>query len=347
LRQGELQGSLREHRARAGPSRHAVNLPALPADRAEAREALQRVVYGPVPEPVSVPGRDRASGVVDGLGVWRIVELALPGGRILDCLVCLPDRPSDDSVWFCGLNFDGNQSICRLEGVPENRSWSDREVGLGGLPWAFSVETILAAGHALVTCHVSDVCPDRPDLAAPVLAATAPGLGAVGMWAWGLASMALSLAPPGRAVLVGPSRLGKAALCAGALFDGWLGVAPIQSGTGGASPWRKGEGETLAQITSAFPHWFAPSLSAWAGRESEMPLDQHWALASVEAPGLLALGAEEDRWADPDGQARLIEAARPWAPAGALWESRTRPGRHEVTEADWQPILSWADRLQG
>jgi dienelactone hydrolase len=86
--------------------------------------------------------------------------------------------------------------------------------------------------------------------------------GAVAAWAWGYSRVleALEQEPgvdPARTAVWGHSRNGKAALLAAA-FDPRIDlVIAHQSGRGGAALSRSARGESVAEITAAFPHWFA------------------------------------------------------------------------------------------
>jgi hypothetical protein len=171
-----------------------------------------------------------------------------------------------------------------------------------------------------------------------------------------------------RVVLVGHSRTGKAALWAGAQDERFAMVVSNQSGSTGAALSRGKVGETIAIINDRFPHWFCANYKLYAGREAELPVDQHMLLALI-APRLLYVGsAAEDVWSDPGGEFRATAAASAaWRLLGAaglppgakmpptdapLYGDRVgyhvRPGRHGLTEADWDKFLDFADaRLPG
>lgn len=119
-----------------------------------------------------------------------------------------------------------------------------------------------------------------------------------------------------RIAITGHSRGGKTVLLAGATDPRIYAVGENCSGCGGSGPCRdvpKG-GETIADITRMFPYWFAPDWAKWAGREHDLPFDQHF-LESLIAPRRLFIRqAKEDFWANPEGGRRIYEAARPaWA----------------------------------
>jgi hypothetical protein len=185
-----------------------------------------------------------------------------------------------------------------------------------------------------------------------------PPMGAIGAWAWSLSRIAdyLQGIPEidhERLTVIGHSRLGKAALWAGAQDERFSRVIANNTGCMGAALSRRRFGETLGIITRNFPYWFAPGLSRYADDEETLPVDQHQLLALI-APRPLYLGsAEEDLWADPRGELlalreaakvyRLfgIEAAIPdQLPAvgtsvGEHLRFHRRAGKHDITPEDW------------
>ena len=161
----------------------------------------------------------------------------------------------------------------------------------------------------------------------------------------------------GRVVLFGHSRLGKAAVWAAATDPRFAGVISNESGCGGVAILRNKQGETVAKITQAFPNWFCANFNRFAGRESEMPTDQHEMVALV-APRPVYIGsAEEDLWSDPFNEFACAVLADPvWRllgsdgfgvkdmPAlntsvGRTIRYHNRSGKHGVTAYDWEEYL--------
>ena len=104
--------------------------------------------------------------------------------------------------------------------------------------------------------------------------------------------------------------------------------------------------ETLADITQAFPDWFAPGLQDYAGREFELPLDQHFLKALVAPRALLTTEALGDLWANPAGTWHTHVAAR--AAYQLLGAEDTcmvayREGGHDHSPADWDVLLDHCD----
>jgi len=157
----------------------------------------------------------------------------------------------------------------------------------------------------------------------------------------------------------GHSRNGKSAVLAAA-FDPRIDlVIAHQAGTGGTTLSRSHNGESIEQITGAYPYWFAPGYSDYAGREDALPVDQHQLIALVAPRPILIGGAWRDNWSDPQGSFRAAQAANPvYALYGS--EGLTQPdlahfdpeadlavfmrrGLHGVTPADWSHFLDFLD----
>jgi len=229
------------------------------------------------------------------------------------------------------------------------------------------VERLLAEGYGLATLYPSEVVPDRRragldalDALAPQRAESDTRWGAIAAWGWLYSRMIDVLEKDeriGSFVAFGHSRYAKAALVAGAFDSRIDAVIANQSGTGGAALSRNKKGETIGQITRANPHWFATAFDNYAGREDELPVDQHQLLALI-APRPIFLGnARRDVWSDPNGTFRAARGASPvyWlfghngmAQSGmsdfdphsdiAFW---LRPGMHGIVNSDWPPILDF------
>jgi dienelactone hydrolase len=235
----------------------------------------------------------------------------------------------------------------------------------------------LARGWAYATVCVGDVVPDDAGPAAARLAALWPtyregesGTATLMAWAW-TASRALELlvaggqVDPNRIAVTGHSRLGKTALLAAAFDERFALALPAQSGCGGAAPsrqseWAAAHSESVAAITSRFPHWFCPAYAAAGANPADLPVDQHELLALCAPRPVLLSNGTEDLWADPPGQRDMLRAADPVyrlvagsGLAGELGEqpgvssgrlgSYLRPGGHSVTSEDWS---AWLDYLQ-
>jgi len=359
-------------------------------------ELLEKCVYGRrLPAvPVTVVGAvERADVTLAGDVKATRLQARLRLGeaadaRAIDVLVYLP--PTDRPVpVFLELNVSGNQAQHADPGIWLSRAWvrNDAAAGItdhrataasrGARARRFPVERMLARGYGMVTACCGDVFPDRPDgrpdsvlpsLGRPVnggLPVDEPG--AIAAWAWGLSRIldwlvTLPEVDAARVVVVGHSRLGKAALWAGACDERFAMVVSNESGCGGAALERRDYGETVAVITTSFPHWFCPAFAAFAGREAELPVDAHVTLAMTAPRPLYVASAIDDAWADPRGEFLAAVAAEPawrlcgrvglgtadWppvdTPVGRTVGYHVRRGRHDLVEYDWQRFADFADR---
>ena len=142
--------------------------------------------------------------------------------------------------------------------------------------------------------------------------------GALMAWAWGLCrgldlAGKIAEADASRSVVVGSSRLGKAALLAAAFDERFAACVANQTGAVGVQLMKRDYGESIAAQRLMFPWWYCGGLWKWAGREREMPFDQHLLLACV-APRALLLEGYNKKWFDPRGEWLAAKAASP------VWE---------------------------
>jgi hypothetical protein len=191
---------------------------------------------------------------------------------------------------------------------------------------------------------------------------------AIAAWAWG-ASRVLdylqtdSAIDAKRVVVVGFSRMGKAALWAGASDERFAGVISNESGAGGAALSKRIYGEAVRNLSDVFPHWFCDNFRQYSGNESELPVDQHLLLACVAPRPLYVGSADEDLWCDPRGEFLACVAASPvyeltgvkglGATTMPALESplnsgrigyHVRSGSHGFTDYDWTKYLDFLDR---
>jgi (4-O-methyl)-D-glucuronate---lignin esterase len=269
--------------------------------------------------------------------------------RRTDLVVYVPNNARGPVPAFLGLNFQRNDEI----------------------KWPIS--TIVERGYAVASAFYQDLFPDRADGAADSVLTLFPARqgaeawGAIGVWAWAL-SRALDYLETDRAVdtkrvaLIGHSRIGKAALWAGAQDPRFAMVISNESGCGGAALSKRIYGETVAAITKRFPHWFCESFARYADREAELPIDQHELLALIAPRPLYVASAVEDRWADPRGEFLGARGADPVyrllgteglpardlpavdQPVHGTIGYHVRSGGHDLADYDWRQYIAFADR---
>lgn len=364
--------------------------------RPELLELFAREVYGRTPagRPAAMhwetTSLDRTA--LAGRATRKEVTLhftARPDGPKLHLLIYQPNTGTAPYPAFLGLNYFGNQSVTAEPGIALSSAWmrASPEFGIvqnratektrGVHAYRWDVATVIARGYATVTAYYGDLCPDHVNgLAESVGALLHTGTteqrapdawGALGVWAWGLSRALDCLAgdpdiDATRVAVHGHSRLGKAALWAGAQDERFALVISNDSGAGGAALSTRDFGETVAMLNKNFPFWFARNFRAYNDRESALPVDQHELLALVAPRPLYVASAAEDLHADPRGEFLAAHFAEPvYAlfgkkglgvatpppvdhPVGDTVAYHVRTGKHDILPYDWAQYLNFADR---
>lgn len=238
-------------------------------------------------------------------------------------------------------------------------------------------KTLVQRGYATASFHTSDVDPDRKDgYSDGVRSFFAYGKPpedtawrSLSAWGWAASQVLdfhqrIEQVDTSRAAVVGHSRGGKTALWA-ACEDSRFAIAySNNSGCGGAALSRRAYGETVERITSSFPHWFCKNFASYAGRESELPVDQHEVIALIAPRAAYVASADEDLWADPKGEYASLVAAEP---VFRLFDLKAihaknmppmnsprivgrtgyhiRSGGHGLGDVDWKYFLDFADAI--
>ncbi len=333
----------------------------------------------------------QSAPALNGLATRRQTRLAFERNgvkRHVDVLVYLPANARGPVPAFLGLNFQGNHTVHADPGIILPTSWvpNDAKKGVsnnvasaqmrGEQSTRWQVEKLLARGYATVTAYYGDLFPDHakgmPDsVIALFQKEIAPSdWNAIGAWSWGLSRIYDHLAKAGgidasKIALHGHSRLGKAALWAGAQDERFAIVISNNAGEGGAALARRWFGETTARINTSFPHWFNGAYKQYNDNEAKLPFDAHELLALIAPRPLYVASATEDQWADPKGEflsahhagpvyalfgkkgVGVSEHPAPEKPVGDVVAYHLRVGKHDIADYDWDRYLDFADRHFG
>lgn len=314
-----------------------------------------------------------------------VIDLSNQHGRIrLNMLLTLPKGYSGQVPVFVGLNFHGNHVTSDNPEVSLTSNYVINTSSLkitkhrageslrGKRSARWPVEMILKNGYGLATIHCGDIDPDFDDgfkNGVHALLGAQPRAdqwGTIAAWAWGL-SRAMDYFETDhridqeRVAVIGHSRLGKAALWAGASDPRFALVISNNSGCGGAALSRRRIGETVEAINSNFPHWFCGNFKKYNKNEDNLPLDQHMLIALMAPRPVYVASATEDQWADPKGEyVSLLLAGQvyklygteilqgdqppPSTPVHAGKQGyHLRSGPHDITPYDWQHYLEFAE----
>ena len=346
--------------------------------RPELATLFEKEMFGSVPgkpEGIHFQIRENDQEALGGLALRRQVRIFFDAAEseFEDLLLYIPNGRTAPAPVFLGVNFMGNHTVSPDPGIflPDSLRYRKDFVLLprGANAQRWPLKEILERGYAVATYCCEDVVPDADGY--PGIRSHYEGYtwGALAAWGWGL-SRALDYletdadVDASRAAVFGHSRMGKAAVWAGARDTRFAMVVSNASGCGGAALSRRRFGETVRRLNTHFPYWFCESFHKYGDNEFMLPFDQHELLALIAPRPLYVASGSEDRWADPRGEFLGLSGAAPvyglygyvgfkaseWpAVEEPLTRGRNgyhiRNGRHEILLYDWLQYLDFADRF--
>lgn len=355
-----------------------------------------RYMYGDIPPrcaSTDAEVQEEDPAAFGGLATRREITVRCAGrgqARYFHMLLYVPnDRKGRVPVFF-GLNFKGNHACSADPGVlfhmtkryPTLGGYSRFADGRSGPEgracakdrWCF--EDVLRRGYAAATVCYWELYPDHPwgfhDSVLPLFfgedlwESEERPCGAISAWSWGI-SRALDVLEQqpeidGKRMIVhGLSRLGKAALWAGANDERVALTVSCCSGTCGAKLAHRYYGEDFGWVDLWNPHWTVPAFRRFVGNDGAIPVDAHQLIACVAPRLAFVASATEDVYADPQGEflaaAHAADAYRLFGSAGIGTDIRPAPdtlltgdvgyflrtGVHNCTPENWKAFLDYAD----
>jgi hypothetical protein len=237
-------------------------------------------------------------------------------------------------VFLC-LSFTGNYDVIDDTNIIVYPLWDKKEDTLivptnvvRGSSHNWKIQEALARGYGVAILNYNDIDPDLADgtgwkygvrslyLKPGETNTDGNAWGAISAWAWGASRVMDYLetdkdVDPKRVIIFGHSRLGKAALWAGAEDQRFAMVIASCSGEMGASLSRRDFGETVTSMCQNFPYWFCPNFLDYKDSISTMPVDSHMLISLIAPRPLFLSTGSEDLWSDPRGEWQAAIAAAP------------------------------------
>jgi hypothetical protein len=357
--------------------------------RPEILEIYTDQVFGKVPDGVSnafdVEVLEESKSAFNGNAERRQVALVFKrNGKEVraNVLLYLPKGVASPPI-FVGYNFKGNHTTISDPAVLISETWLQLNAGKsveesrGERTSRWSIDRIISSGFGIATIYYEDVDPDINDLSDGIHSLfyknnqarpSENEWGSLAGWAWGMSRVVdylktdISLSSS-KMIAFGHSRLGKAALWAGATDDRFDLIVSNDSGCGGAALSRRKFGETISIINTSFPHWFNTNFKQYNGKEENLPVDQHMLIALMAPRPVYIASAQDDTWADPHGEYLSGYHASPvyglyskkglsskYQPAanrpnleGAVGY-HMRTGGHDVKDYDWEQYIAFAKK---
>lgn len=352
---------------------------------------FEHYMYGKTPESQLITNIElvKEMDALNGKATMKEVRMTFSKNNhqiSMDILIILP-KSNDKVPLFLGLNFNGNHTISDDLNISLPSSWVQNnnkfnitdhkasENSRGSAQSRWPLEKIIDRGYGLATIYCGDIDPDKDDFSDGIhplfynSGQEQPAKdewGTVAAWAWGLSRAMDYLETDmdidaSKIAVMGHSRLGKAALWAGANDERFAIVISNESGCGGAALSRRRIGETVGRINMAFPHWFCDNFNFYNNNEDALPFDQHMLIALMAPRPIYVASAEGDQWSDPKGEylsafyagtvyqlfgvEKLSNEKMPDLnqPVMTTVGYHIRTGKHDVTDFDWEAYLDFAE----
>src|SRR5690606_12352410 len=230
---------------------------------------------------------EQDTAALKGTAIRKQVAIYLENDEhLLDLLIYLPKGVKTPVPLFLGLNFEGNHTISTDAEIRLSNNWvwigakgsmenhpTGKSRGSQASRWP--IDLILANGFGLATVYAGDLDPDYNDgfkngihRLYPELQDGDDNFSTLGAWAWGL-SRCMDYFEIDESInekqiaVIGFSRMGKAAIWAGAKDQRFAMVVSNDSGGGGAALSKRMIGETIARLNNGNPHWFCGNFKAF------------------------------------------------------------------------------------
>jgi hypothetical protein len=359
--------------------------------RPELLNFFTQNVYGEIPGDLTVASCEiveKSDNALKGKAKRKQVVLSFKrNGKTLNFTILIyTPKNTESSPVFLSYDFSGNHTITDDVNIIISDAWASDNPSIGIInnqlteqsrgadSDSWPIEKIIDAGFGLAVIFYCEIDPDKDDFSDGVhpffyvddqQQPADNEWGSLAAWAWGLSKAEDYFEQDknidaSKVIVLGHSRLGKAALWAGASDKRFAGVISNESGCGGAALSKRRFGETIWRINRSFPYWFAKNFRNYDKREETLPVDQHELIALIAPRPVYISSAAEDLWSDPKGeflsayyasavyklygedgisQKDMPEINHPIQNTVAY---HIRSGKHNLTVYDWEQYIKWA-----